>query len=544
MKTTSYHIKAVMFDFDGTLTHPGAIDFPEIKKQVGCPAESLLLEYILNQSDINRKETFLNILNDHELQAAAESIPNQGAENLIQGLKAKGLKVGIISRNSRASILRALDNFQTIGLSDFDIIITRDDPVEPKPNGNGLILAARRLNAPVEQLMMVGDYHLDIQAGNHAGAVTVYLTGPDDPDAPDAAMPSDLHIDFSIQRLAELTQIIDRYVLLPAGKFPNRLLEKTLNRFDFDDPSLLVHPGIGEDIAAVALGDENVMILKSDPITFATPRAGYSAVLINANDIATSGGIPRWFLTTLLFPVQSTPHDIESVISEIYHLCRRWGITLCGGHTEITDSVARPVICGMMVGTVHRNRLLEKRNMAAGDRILLTKGIALEGTAIIAGEFEKDLLEKGMSRAEIDEARGLDSSISIIKDARIAADTPGTTAMHDITEGGIATALEELSVAGRHRIQVDIHKIPIHPLTRKICGIFKIDPLGLIASGGLLICSRERSHQTLMGRLAGNNIGVACIGRVLDPGQGIEAYDSEGKAEWPRFETDELTRLY
>jgi len=248
---------------------------------------------------------------------------------------------------------------------------------------------------------------------------------------------------------------------------PNRLLRDFLNQFIFDDPTVLINPGVGEDIAAVDVESNEVLVLKSDPITFATDSIGQYAVLVNANDIATSGAIPQWFLTTLFFPSGSTASQIRFVFDELKSFCRQWGITLCGGHTEITDAVTRPIIAGMMAGTVSKQALIDKRNMAKGDRVFLTKGVAVEGTAIIAREFAERLKKIGLAQKEIDQCRRFLDKISVITEAKIAAATKGTSAMHDVTEGGLATALEELSFAGNHKIKVFADKIHVFPETQK-----------------------------------------------------------------------------
>jgi len=331
---------------------------------------------------------------------------------------------------------------------------------------------------------------------------------------------------------------------LAAGKLPNDLLGEFLTQLDFHDPSLLINPGIGEDTAAIDVESEEVLVLKSDPITFATDAIGQYAVLVNANDIATSGATPRWLLTTLLFPCGVTPLEIDRVINELKEFCQRWQITLCGGHTEITDAVNRPVVTGMMAGTVARRKLIDKRNMATGDRVLLTKGVAVEGTSIIAREFGDRLADQGLADSEIEKCRQFLADISIIEEARIAARSAATSAMHDVTEGGLATALEELSTAGNHRIKVDMDAIPVFAETRKIGRLLGIQPLGLIGSGSLLICCRESGYQALLEKIRKSGIKISCIGEVLDPGQGISAIKKGRSIDWPRFEVDEITRLF
>jgi HAD superfamily hydrolase (TIGR01509 family) len=533
-----FRIKAVLFDFDGTLTKPGALDFPLLKETIGCPDDIPVLEFIEDLPTPLEREEIFSVLERFEINAASNSEPNHGAEELIRYLRSKGLGIGIITRNSLLSIERTLQNFKNIDISDFDIIISRDTPVKIKPSGDGILMAAQTLNVDVKQVLMVGDYVFDIQAGQSAGCITAFL------DYGDVSGISKIESDFTISSLEEIKKIVRLGLPLTTGKLPNDILEEFLDQFNFHDPSVLIGAGVGEDAAAINVDQEEVLVLKSDPITFATDSIGRYAVLINANDIATSGATSRWLLTTLLFPSGVTASEIRQVMHELESVCRQWDITLCGGHTEITDAVTRPVITGMLAGTVAKSDLIDKRNMRPGDSVLLTKAIAVEGTSIIAREFGNKLRGFGMSETELEECRQFLSSISILEEAKIAGRSGQVSAMHDITEGGLSTALKELSIAGGHRIRVDMEKIPVYPQTEKICRLLGINPIGLIGSGSLLICCRKDYSETLMTHIKDAGIDVTCIGKVLETGRGIEAVSKAGQVEWPSFEVDEIVRLF
>jgi HAD superfamily hydrolase (TIGR01509 family) len=538
MRPSPFIINAVLFDFDGTLTRPESLDLSIIKKKIGCPVDNLILEFIENLPTAAERRHARKTLDQFELEAAANSKPNPGAEDLILHLRSKGIKLGIISRNSRESIERSLQNFDKISATDFEVIISRDDPVKPKPSGDGIRLAAQKLKTHVDQILIVGDYIWDILAGNQVGALTAFL------DNRTVVEQSRIKSDFTIAQLKELKKIIQLGTPLPAGKLPNDLLQEFLDQFSFNDPSVLIKPGVGEDTAAVSIENQEILVLKSDPITFTTEAIGRYAILINANDIATSGAKPQWFLTTLLFPIGTSASAIKDVMRELHEVCQKYGITLCGGHTEITDSVTRPIITGMMAGTVEKSNLVDKQQIAPGDRVLLTKAVAVEGTAIIAREFGNRLKGLGLADGEIEQCRRFLSSISILEEADIARRARGVSAMHDITEGGLATALEELSVAGGHRIKVYLDEIPIFPQTQKICRLLNIHPLGLIGSGSLLICCQKSVSQNLIDKIKGAGIAVSCIGEIMDGGRGIVAVSKNRVVEWPSFKADELTRLF
>jgi len=531
-------IKAVFFDFDSTLTSPGALDFPEIKRAIGCPQEIPILEFIDSLDSETAKDRARNILDDYEIEAAAASGPAEGCEQLLRTLKARGVQIGIVSRNSLKSIARAFENFSNFRMDAFDVIISRDSPAAVKPSPEGVLLAARKLGLPPERTMMVGDYIFDLRAGRAAGAYTVLL----DIGGYRSAWLGEY--DFAIDTLDQLLRIIDLGSPLPPGKLPNHILASFIDTVQFTDPGIIIGPGVGEDTAALDITGQEVLILKSDPITFVAQDAGYYAVVINANDIATSGARPRWMLATLLFPPATTALQIQRTLLAIRDVCTNLDISLCGGHTEITEAVTRPVITGMMAGLVSRADLLDKGNLRPGDRILLTKRVAVEGTAILATEFEERLLEQGIGRETLKAGAALVDCLSILPEAELAAAHPGTVALHDVTEGGLSTALFELSCAAGYRLKINMETIPVYTETRQLCRALSLNPLGLIGSGSLLIACRPSSAAVMTQRLTAAEIEVACIGEVAEKGCGIDALDENRPTIWPTFEVDELARLF
>jgi hydrogenase maturation factor len=309
---------------------------------------------------------------------------------------------------------------------------------------------------------------------------------------------------------------------------------------------LLISPEVGEDAAAIPLAGEEVLVLKSDPITFTADAAAVHAVTVNVNDVATCGALPRWLLASLLFPEGTTALQVLQVMRDLAQAARANGLILSGGHTEITDAVKRLVVSAQVAGTVMRRDLIDKRNMAPGDRIVLTKKLAIEGTAILAREIPDRLRELGMEDAALEKCREFLAApgTSVLKEARIAAACGDISAMHDVTEGGISTALAELSRAGGHRILVNTALIPVYEETRLLCRLLGLDPLGLIGSGSLLIACRREAFERLLENLTSAGIDATCIGEVQS-GNGVMAVDGRGNpVPWPKFETDEIARLF
>ncbi|MBI2440598.1 MAG: HAD family hydrolase [Lentisphaerae bacterium] len=197
-------IRAVLFDFDGTLTLPGSIDFMGIKRSIRCPRDVTILEFIGRLQPASARRRAWAILHRFEDEAARRSRPNEGAEDLVRCLKRRRIRRGILTRNRRVSVATALKNFAQVRLADFTVIITRDHVERPKPDPEGVLLAARRLKVKPSELLVVGDYIYDIEAGKSAGARTVFLESEFTTRRP--APPAD----FSIRSLNEVAGLIDR----------------------------------------------------------------------------------------------------------------------------------------------------------------------------------------------------------------------------------------------------------------------------------------------------------------------------------------------
>ena len=557
-----FRLRAVLFDFDGTLTVPGALDFAAIKREVGCPPDELVLEWIEALSAGSRRDDALVALERFELAGAAASAPNEGAEALLDDLRALGLKVGVLTRNGLAAVERALAGFARLTTGGFDVVLTRDDRVPPKPAPDGVVHAAGLMGVLPTETLVVGDYLLDMLAGRAAGAVTAYLTNASTGGAGDC--PDGAACDFVVHRLGELRDVVRLGLPLPAGKLPNDLLGRHLERLPASDDAVLVAAGVGEDVAALDVAGVDTIVAHGDPITLVSGELGRFAVLVNANDIAASGAEPRWLLTTVLLPLGATPSQALALLAELGDAAAAQGVTIIGGHTEVTDAVTRPVVAATTIGVARRSDLREKRAVRAGDRVLLTKGLAVEGAALLARELGERLRALGMSDAELAVCRDLLDCASVVPEARIAAGFAGVRAMHDVTEGGLATALRELAAAAGRDVVVYADRVPVLPPAARLCALLGADPLGLIGSGSLLVCCDPAEVEALIGRLAAAGIAAADIGELggahvrgrVAGGESAASGDGsrttaatvtalrDGRpVPWPEFAVDEAARI-
>lgn len=332
---------------------------------------------------------------------------------------------------------------------------------------------------------------------------------------------------------------------LPPGKLPPDLLAGLLANIP-PDPSVIVGPGIGRDAAAIRVGD-SVIVAKTDPITLATGEIGWYTVNVNANDIACMGATPRWMLVTALLPERSTtPELVDSIFSGLRDACAALGISLVGGHTEITTGLDRPILVGQLLGQADEQSLIDPRRSSAGDKVILARGIAIEGTALIARELP-ERIEAAYGAEFVEHCRRFlhDPGISVVAPAHRLRDAlgPRLHALHDPTEGGLATGLRELGLSAGLGISIAGDAIPIYEETQTICDLFGLDPLGLIASGALLAVVDPSSADDAIDALRRAGIPAAGIGTLeADPAHVVLRRDGL-ESGLPEFAVDELARL-
>ena len=330
---------------------------------------------------------------------------------------------------------------------------------------------------------------------------------------------------------------------MDVGKFPARLLEAMLGKNSVADPRVLLGPAVGEDAAVLDLGD-SLLVASSDPVTFASDLAGWYSVHVNANDVACSGAQPQWFLATVLVPEEFSEDDAQSLFGQILAACGSVGASLIGGHSEVTYGIDRPIIFGTMLGEVARDCLVTTGGAQEGDSIVLTKGVAIEGAALLARDRADDLRRAGVPADTIARAAGLltNPGISVLKDAQIACSSTQVHSMHDVTEGGLGSALAEVAQASGLGLTLEEDSIPVLPDCRAICQALGLHPLGLLASGALLITLHAAEAPSLLAELESQGIQAWEIGRMLAPEEELSLTGRHGTAPLPQFSRDELAR--
>ncbi|NMA60448.1 MAG: AIR synthase [Firmicutes bacterium] len=296
---------------------------------------------------------------------------------------------------------------------------------------------------------------------------------------------------------------------MKVGKLSGELLQQmVLSTIRFQREDVLVHAGLGEDCAAIDFGDE-VCLVSSDPITGAVEGIGELAVHVACNDIAANGGTPVGVQIVLLLPEHIEQEQIHTTMEDIHRTAAELGVEVIGGHTEITSRVKDCVISVTAIGRAPKSRYVTSGGAQIGDDLVISKGVAIEATAILARDFHHKLPFAIME----EEIRGFTKQLSVVPEGLIAAEF-SVNAMHDITEGGLLGAVREVCQASKVGAEVWEEQVPVLPLTKKIAEYLELDPLALLSSGSMLMVTSD--GEGLVARLAKEKIPAYIVGKMTE----------------------------
>ena len=301
---------------------------------------------------------------------------------------------------------------------------------------------------------------------------------------------------------------------LPPGKIPLDILKDVIfKNLGSKRKEVALGPAAGIDGAVINVGNKS-LIVSMDPITGALERIGWEAVNINANDVSTFGVEPAFFLSCILLPENADRKIVEIISSQMDKAAKDLGMAIVGGHCEATPELVNPIVVGCAMGMTEKGNYITAAGAKPGDRIILTKSVGIEGTAILASDREERLRKK-VDSTILKRAQQFFNQISVAKEASIAFKTGGVHAMHDPTEGGASGGIHEMADASALGFRIFEEKIPVAKETQEICRVFEIDPLYLIASGSMLISAERDSADRIVTKLNKNGISANIIGEFL-----------------------------
>jgi hydrogenase maturation factor len=316
----------------------------------------------------------------------------------------------------------------------------------------------------------------------------------------------------------------------PTGKIPSDVLRKIVfEKLGVPNERLLQGPQVGEDAAVIDL-DDKVLVVATDPITGAIGNVGWLAVHINANDVASTGAKPLWFLCVTLLPEGSDESLLVEIMDQIHTACTEVGVTLIGGHTETTPGLDRPILIGFMMGEAGKKDYVTTGGAKPGDQIILTKGAGIEGTAIIAGDLRKILVGK-VEEKILRSAEEKIKEISVVPEAMKAVHVGGVHSLHDPTEGGLLNGIWEMAEAAGVGVEIMEDMIPVASETRILAEVLELDPLKLMGSGALLIVVEPQKTVEMVDAIKAMGVEASTIGEIKPITHGRVLVRKDGNSE-------------
>jgi hydrogenase expression/formation protein HypE len=328
------------------------------------------------------------------------------------------------------------------------------------------------------------------------------------------------------------------------SKFPLEVLQRRVFPYvQDDDPDIILGAAFGEDVALTRVGGD-ILVSHVDPIVGAVGEIGWLAVHVACNDVAAAGVAPRWLLLLVLVPRLEDEELLEQIMHDANRAASEVGASIVGGHTGYSAGLSRPLVAVTALGTATIRPPVRTGGARIGDHVLVTKGIALEGTAILAQDFADVGRELGLSEEELEEGRGVMARVSVLPEALVLAEH-GATAMHDVTRGGILETLLEIAYLSDVGIDVTFSQLPMPPIVARFAQAFQFDPLQMISSGTLAVTVPAERVSQVSAALEELGTPFAWVGRATE-GTGVRVIKEDGTVHHTEIqcEDDELARMW
>ncbi len=314
------------------------------------------------------------------------------------------------------------------------------------------------------------------------------------------------------------------------------------------DDDIVIGPTHGVDFGAIAVGDR-IVVISSDPFFIAPAlgweRAAWFALHILASDVAVSGIPPRFLAVDLNLPPEMDEETLTTIWKTVHEEAERIGVAVVSGHTARYAGCSYPMVGGaVVIGVGGREELIDPRRASVGDRIIITKGPAVETTGLMSVQFP-EFIDEAAGPATTRKAQEVFYQMSVVRDAAICAAAGGVTAMHDATECGIWGALFEVARAAGLGLIVEKGAIVTQDVVLEVCEIFDMDPYKSISEGTLIAAVRPESTGDVLDALSEAGIPASVVGELRPPDAGVSVVDESGERPlehpeidpfWVRFE--------
>lgn len=325
---------------------------------------------------------------------------------------------------------------------------------------------------------------------------------------------------------------------MKAGKLPESVLKRSvLNQLHMMTDAQSVRPAVGADFGAVCLESGETVVTAVETRLLGCGVLKGTSLYAALNNLACSGARFLGVTVNLLMPTAANEQQLRECVQEIDEICMREQVPVLAGHTEVVRSLTEPVLTVTAVG-VRGQVPVTNSQIKPGMDILVTKWIALEGTAILAAAQEAEL-QKRFAQSFIDRAKEFSGCLSILPEAAVAVQS-GAAALHDISEGGIYGALWEMGQCSGVGLTIDLKKIPVRQETIEICEYFDLNPYKLLSGGSLLAAAADGNG--VVRKLEQAGISAVIIGKATDRNDRVLVNGEECRY-LETAQTDELWKM-
>jgi hydrogenase maturation factor len=337
------------------------------------------------------------------------------------------------------------------------------------------------------------------------------------------------------------------------GKPNARYMSQTVYRMRGKRRSeVLSGPQQGLDVSVVRLGKGKVMMATSDPLSY-IPQVGPEAsawlsIHLLASDLTTTGFAPIYGLFDFNLPPAMGNSQFAMFWKAFHNECKKLGISIIGGHTGKYPGIDYSIIGGgVLLATGSEKKYLTSSMANSGDEVILTKGAAIETTAVLTRTFPSRV-KKALGSKLFALAWNYLGKASTVKDAMTASSIgvrrDGVTAMHDATEGGVIAGMIELASASDLGMIVDLESIPVSEESRALCDHFRIDPMVSLSEGSLIIASRPAKTDKILSKLSSAGIPSSVVGNMTSKFRGCKAATGRGMRSLSYPDVDPYWKAY
>ena len=320
------------------------------------------------------------------------------------------------------------------------------------------------------------------------------------------------------------------------GKISENVLKRSvLKKIGNHRDEVINGAGVGTDCAVLSFGEGYETVLSTTPVTAPIEEICAYAIPMAFNNIAAAGAEPVGVMLSVMLPEDTQESGLQAMMEQAEQICGACGAQIIGGHTEVVPYITHPIVTATGVGRRDAGRTAGMQGIQAGQEIVVSKWIGLEGTVRLAREREKELCGRYPAKM-VREAAAFDRYLSVIPEAATAIKS-GVCGMHDVSRGGIFGALWELAQSAGVGLEIELKKIPLRQETVEICEFFEINPYELLSGGCLLMTTADGG--ALAAALMRENIPAAVIGRTTQ-GNDRVLYNDEEKRYLDKPKTDQI----